>query len=75
MQVRVEPQVLVKLPIGTHHKIALALLISHLLLKSGAQGVEGCSARGGLGIREDTNYNGGSACAQKRPPALLTYST
>lgn len=65
-----ESHVEVKLPVGTHHKVALALLIGHLLLKSGAQGVEGCSTRGGLGIREDTNCNSISVYAQNRPPAF-----
>jgi hypothetical protein len=37
------------------HKIPLALLVPHLLLESGAEGIEGVAAGHDLLIREDTN--------------------
>lgn len=39
----------------TYDKVTLALLVLHLLLESGAEGVEGVSAGGDVGIGEDAD--------------------
>jgi hypothetical protein len=54
--VRVIHRLLWNRKVNTYHQVALALLVSHFLLKSAAEGVQRVSSRHSLGIRKETNY-------------------
>lgn len=39
----------------TYHQVTLALLVSHLLLKSSTKRIQGVTPGSNLGVREDTD--------------------